>query len=122
MKAKPTDFLTIDKHADPLENFFKNFINQEPFTSRILCRYSWYVGQDTYNRWKRVGEISCQPARFFESTERTIKKEVINEKNVDVQTTTEEKTTEQQTEFKQFETNPIPENEYLKYGIKPENI
>ena len=28
MKAKPSDFLIIDKHADPIENFFKNFINQ----------------------------------------------------------------------------------------------
>lgn len=28
MKAKETDFLKIDKHADPLENFFKNFFNQ----------------------------------------------------------------------------------------------
>lgn len=28
MKAKQTDFIKIDKHADPLENFFKNFFNQ----------------------------------------------------------------------------------------------
>lgn len=28
MKAKQKDFLLIDKHADPLENFFKNFFNQ----------------------------------------------------------------------------------------------
>jgi hypothetical protein len=31
-------------------------------------------------------------------------------------------TTEQKTEFKQFDTSRIPENEYQKYGIKPENI
>ena len=28
MKAKQSDFLLIDKHADPIENFFKNFFNQ----------------------------------------------------------------------------------------------
>ena len=28
LKAKQTDFIKIDKHADPLENFFKNFFNQ----------------------------------------------------------------------------------------------
>ena len=28
MKAKQTDFIKIDKHADPLENFFTNFFNQ----------------------------------------------------------------------------------------------
>ncbi len=31
-------------------------------------------------------------------------------------------TTEQKTEFKQFDTSRIPENEYQKYGIKPENL
>lgn len=31
-------------------------------------------------------------------------------------------TTEQKTEFKQFDTNRIPESEYQKYGIKPENL
>ena len=29
---------------------------------------------------------------------------------------------EQKTEFKQFDTNRIPESEYQKYGIKPENV
>lgn len=46
------------------------------------------------------------------------KKEVVTEKK-------EEKmdaTTEQKTEFKQFDTNRIPESEYQKYGIKPENL
>ena len=33
-----------------------------------------------------------------------------------------ETTAEQKTEFKQFDTNRIPESEYQKYGIKPENI
>lgn len=27
LKAKQTDFLKVDKHADPLENIFKNFFN-----------------------------------------------------------------------------------------------
>ena len=31
-------------------------------------------------------------------------------------------TTEQKTEFKQFDTSRIPESEYQKYGIKPENL
>ena len=33
-----------------------------------------------------------------------------------------ETTAEQKTEFKQFDTNRIPESEYQKYGIKPENL
>ncbi len=28
MKAKQSDFLKIDRHADPIENFFRNFFNQ----------------------------------------------------------------------------------------------
>ena len=28
LKAKQSDFLIIDRHADPIENFFRNFINQ----------------------------------------------------------------------------------------------
>lgn len=28
LKAKQNDFLIIDKYADPIENFFKNFFNQ----------------------------------------------------------------------------------------------
>jgi hypothetical protein len=31
-------------------------------------------------------------------------------------------TNEQKTKFKQFDMNRIPENEYQKYGIKPENL
>ena len=36
--------------------------------------------------------------------------------------TTEQKTDEQKPEFKQFDTSRIPESEYQKYGIKPENV
>lgn len=36
--------------------------------------------------------------------------------------TTEQKTDEQKSEFKQFDTSRIPESEYQKYGIKPENV
>ena len=41
MKAKQSDFLVIDRYADPIENFFKNFMRQakESVTYRILCRY-----------------------------------------------------------------------------------
>ena len=35
MKAKSSDFLIIDKHADPIENFFKNFFNQAKNPSHI---------------------------------------------------------------------------------------
>lgn len=128
MKAKPTDFLTIDKHADPLENFFKNFINQTKNPSHTGF---YAVTVDMLDKILTIGEKELEkfrvnPHDFLnqqkeQSTSKT-EKEVVNGKNVDTKPTMGEKPAEQQTEFKQFDTNRIPESEYQKYGIKPENI
>ena len=54
-----------------------------------------------------------------QSTKKT-EKEVVTEKKDEKMEETP--TTEQKTEFKQFDTSRIPESEYQKYGIKPENL
>jgi hypothetical protein len=52
-----------------------------------------------------------------ETRQESIKEQVPEEKKEKMETTTEQKT-----EFKQFDTSRIPESEYQKYGIKPENL
>ena len=42
LKAKPNNFLIIDKHTNPIENFFKNFLNQVKNPSHIGF-YAIYV-------------------------------------------------------------------------------
>lgn len=128
MKAKPTDFLTIDKHADPLENFFKNFINQTKNPSHTGF---YAVTVDMLDKILRMGEKELEkfrvnPQDFLnqqkeQSTNKT-EKEVVNEKNVDVKPITEEKPAEQQTEFKQFDTNRIPESEYQNTVSNPKTL
>ncbi len=123
MKAKQTDFIKIDKHADPLENFFKNFFNQAKNPSHTGF---YAVTVDMLDKVLHLKEEDLQkyrinPKDYMNNQEQSTKKEekeVVTEKK-------EEKmdaTTEQKTEFKQFDTNRIPESEYQKYGIKPENL
>ncbi|NDV84830.1 DUF3945 domain-containing protein [Bacteroides sp. 51] len=124
MKAKQTDFIKIDKHADPLENFFKNFFNQAKNPSHTGF---YAVTVDMLDKVlslsdKELEKFRIDPRDYLnkeqEQSTKKEEKEVIAEKK-------EEKmdaTTEQKTEFKQFDTNRIPESEYQKYGIKPENL
>ncbi|MDH6355866.1 hypothetical protein M2132_002216 [Dysgonomonas sp. PH5-45] len=124
MKAKQTDFIKIDKHADPLENFFKNFFNQAKNPSHTGF---YAVTVDMLDKVlslsdKELEKFRIDPRDYLnkeqEQSTKKDEKEVVTEKK-------EEKmdaTTEQKTEFKQFDTNRIPESEYQKYGIKPENL
>ncbi|MDL2224200.1 DUF3945 domain-containing protein [Bacteroidales bacterium OttesenSCG-928-M06] len=124
MKAKQTDFIKIDKHADPLENFFKNFFNQAKNPSHTGF---YAVTVDMLDKVlslsdKELEKFRIDPRDYLnkeqEQSTKKEEKEVVTEKK-------EEKmdaTTEQKTEFKQFDTNRIPESEYQKYGIKPDNL
>ena len=124
MKAKQTDFIKIDKHADPLENFFQNFFNQAKNPSHTGF---YAVTVDMLDKVlslsdKELEKFRIDPRDYLnkeqEQSTKKDEKEVVTEKK-------EEKmdaTTEQKTEFKQFDTNLIPESEYQKYGIKPENL
>ncbi len=124
MKAKQTDFIKIDKHADPLENFFKNFFNQAKNPSHTGF---YAVTVDMLDKVlslndKELEKFRIDPRDYLnkeqEQSAKKDEKEVVTKKK-------EEKmdaTTEQKTEFKQFDTNRIPESEYQKYGIKPENL
>src|SRR5574344_425222 len=124
MKANQKDFLLIDKHADPLENFFKNFFNQAKNPSHTGF---YAVTVDMLDKVlslndKELEKFRIDPRDYLnkeqEQSAKKDEKEVVTKKK-------EEKmdaTTEQKTEFKQFDTNRIPESEYQKYGIKPENL
>ena len=128
LKAKQTDFLKIDKHADPLENFFKNFFNQAKNPSHTGF---YAVTVDMLDKVlslsdKELEKFRIDPREYLnkeqeqstkETKQESAKEQVPEEKKEKMETTTE-----QQTEFKQFDTNRIPESEYQKYGIKPENI
>ena len=132
LKAKQTDFLKIDKHADPLENFFKNFFNQAKNPSHTGF---YAVTVDMLDKVlslsdKELEKFRIDPREYLnkeqeqstkETKQESAKEQVPEEKKEKMETTTEQQT-EQQTEFKQFDTNRIPESEYQKYGIKPENI
>lgn len=127
MKANQKDFLLIDKHADPLENFFKNFFNQAKNPSHTGF---YAVTVDMLDKVLTLGEKELEkfrinPKDFLNQQQEkseTKEKEVTNEKTDEMKPTTEQKADEQKTEFKQFDTSRIPESEYQKYGIKPENV
>jgi hypothetical protein len=128
MKAKQTDFIKIDKHADPLENFFKNFFNQAKNPSHTGF---YAVTVDMLDKVlslsdKELEKFRIDPREYLnkeqeqspkETRQESTKEQVPEEKKEKMETTTEQKT-----EFKQFDTNRIPESEYQKYGIKPENL
>lgn len=123
MKAKETDFLKIDKHADPIENFFKNFFNQAKNPSHTGF---YAVTVDMLDKILHMKEEDLQkyrinPKDYMNQQEQSTKE---SEKQVQIEKKEEkmDTTTEQKTEFKQFDTNRIPESEYQKYGIKPENL
>ena len=123
MKAKETDFLKIDKHADPIENFFKNFFNQAKNPSHTGF---YAVTVDMLDKILHIKEEDLQkyrinPKDYMNQQEQSTKeseKQVQPEKKEEKMDTT----AEQKTEFKQFDTSRIPESEYQKYGIKPENL
>ena len=123
MKAKQGDFIKIDKHADPIENFFKNFFNQAKNPSHTGF---YAVTVDMLDKILHIKEEDLQkyrinPKDYMNQQEQSTKE---SEKQVQIEKKEEkmDTTTEQKTEFKQFDTNRIPESEYQKYGIKPENL
>lgn len=123
MKAKETDFLKIDKHADPIENFFKNFFNQAKNPSHTGF---YAVTVDMLDKILHIKEEDLQKYRINPKDYMNQQEQSTKESEKQVQTEKKEEkmdtATEQKTEFKQFDTNRIPESEYQKYGIKPENL
>lgn len=128
VKAKQSDFLIIDKHADPIENFFKNFINQ----SKNPSHTGFYaVAMDMLDKVIKFSDAELEKYRINpndhlnkgqeKSVKGTQKQIVTEEKSTKKETTTENKQ-EQQTEFKQFDISRIPESEYQKFGIKPDDL
>jgi len=128
MKAKQSDFLIIDKHADPIENFFKNFFNQAKNPSHTGF---YAVTVDMLNKILTVSDAELQKYRIDpndslnkeqEQSTKESKKQTVPEETQENMETKNKKNEQQQSEFKQFDTNRIPESEYQKYGIKPENL
>jgi len=128
MKAKQNDFLIIDKHADPIENFFKNFINQAKnpshtgffaVTLEMLDKIIKIdISEEELNKYRiNPKDYLEKELKEFSKKAETETKEVKEEKKESMETTTQQKT-----EFKQFDTSRIPNSEYEKYGIKPENL
>ena len=129
MKAKQNDFLIFDKHADFIENFFKNFMNQakNPSHTGFFAVTVDMLDKVLSLSAKELEKFHVNPQDYLSQEQDKSKaaakeKEVTNEKTVDMKPTTEQKVDEQKTEFKQFDTSRIPESEYQKYGIKPENL
>lgn len=123
LKAKPNDFLIIDKHADPIENFFKNFLNQVKNPSHIGFYAVTVDMLDKVLSLKEedLNQLRINPNDFIKNEQRQSVEQ--SEKQVQPsQTEKEETTTEQKSDFKQFDTTLIPESEYKKYGITPETI
>ncbi len=128
LKAKQTDFIKIDKHADPIENFFKNFFNQAKNPSHTGF---YAVTVDMLDKVlslsdKELEKFRIDPRDYLNKEQEQSTKETKQESTKE-QVTEEKKekmdaTTQQKTEFKQFDTSRIPESEYQKYGIKPENL
>ncbi len=124
LKAKPNDFLIIDRHADPIENFFRNFFNQFKNPSHIGFYAVTVEMLDKVLQLKEeeLKKLRINPKDFLKNEQ----KQSSESSKKEVQPTQKEKnmetTTEQKKDFKQFDTTRIPENEYQKYGIKSETI
>lgn len=123
-KAKQKDFLLIDKHANPIENFFKNFMNQAKNPSHTGF---FAVTVDMLDKVLTLGEKELEkyrinPKDYLNNEKKQSTKETEKQVSTEKKEETMETTAEQKTEFKQFDTSRIPESEYQKYGIKPENI
>ena len=124
MKAKQSDFLLIDKHADPIENFFKNFFNQAKNPSHTGF---YAVTVDMLDKILTIDEKELEkyrinPNDYLNKEQEQSKTETEKKVSPEKKEETMETKNEQKTEFKQFDTNRIPESEYQKYGIKPENV
>lgn len=133
MKAKQNDFLIIDKHADPIENFFRNFINQAKNPSHTGF---FAVTVDMLDKIVKISDEDLEkyrinPQDYLNNEQKeSIKKaetpvEKVEKKENDVKqekTDKMETTNEQKSDYKQLDTTRIPENEYQKYGIKPEQL
>ena len=127
MKAKQNDFLVIDKHADPIENFFKNFMSQAKNPSHTGF---FAITVDMLDKILTIDEKELEKYRINpndylnkqqeQSTKESPKQSVTEEKSEAMETKNQKN--EQQSEFKQFDTSRIPESEYRKYDIKPQDI
>ena len=128
LKAKPNDFLIIDRHADPIENFFRNFFNQFKNPSHIGF---YAVTVEMLDKVltlseKELEKFRINPKNFLnqtkgESQSAPKQNEIINSQTEEMKPHVPQ-TDEPKTDFRQFDTNRIPESEYQKYGIKPEAI
>ncbi len=136
MKATANDFLLIDRHADPIENFFKNFINQAKNPSHTGF---YVVSVEMLNKVLTLGENQLEKFRINpkdyikeeqkqdeSKVEQSVKEEK-PEKQVETppkieNMATKNKAAEQKTDYEPLDVSRIPESEYQKYGIKPEDL
>lgn len=128
LKAKQNDFLIIDKHADPIENFFKNFISQVKNPShtgffaisvKLLDKVIKMSDAELENY--RVNPKDFLKEGMEESTKENQQQTSTQEKSTEMEIKTETPT-ETRNEFKQFDTTRIPESEYQKFGINPDDL
>jgi len=125
IKANPNDFLLIDRHADPIENFFKNFMNQAKNPSHTGF---YAVSVEMLNKVLTLGEKELEkyrinPNDFWAKQQ----KQADTAEKTDEQVITDKKennmaTKKQNTEFKQLDVSKIPDSEYQKYGITPDDL
>lgn len=124
LKAKQNDFLLIDKHADPLENFFKNFFNQakNPSHTGFYAITADMLDKVLSLSDKELEKFCIDPRDYLNKEKEQSAKETEKQVKTEKQVEKMDATTQQKTEFTQFETNRIPESEYQKYSIKSENL
>ncbi len=128
LKVKNNDFLIIDKHADPIENFFKNFFNQAKNPSHTGF---YAVTVDMLDKVlslneKELERFRIDPREYLnkeqEQSTKETKQESTKEQVTEKKEETMETTTEQKKEFTPLDTSRIPESEYQKFGINPEDL
>ncbi|MDR0368893.1 MAG: DUF3945 domain-containing protein, partial [Bacteroidales bacterium] len=103
-KAKQNDFIKVDKNGNVLDNFFKNFLSQTKNPTHI-------------------GFYAIAAGTYYNIVNKTNKEEDLVQYRIDPQEHIQRKQgQEQQNDFKQFDIERIPESEYQKYGIKPQDI
>lgn len=85
----------------------------------------WYSGKVlklNEKIWKSAVSIQRYLNNEQEQSTKKTEKNSNPKKEEKMETSTKQSTNEQTNDFTPFDTNRIPESEYQKYGIKPENL
>ncbi|MFV0554129.1 MAG: DUF3945 domain-containing protein [Mangrovibacterium sp.] len=125
LKAKQNDFLRVDRHADVLENFFKNFANQakNPSHTGFFLVAVNVLDKLVQMDMSELEKYRVNPRDFLQEEQVQQTNSAINDSTVQQKTEDmEQKNERQKTEFTQLDVTKIADSEFQKLGINPQAV